>query len=207
MEKTRNRSIVIFDCDGVMFDSRRANINFYNHMLEHFGLPGMNKEQTEFVHMHTAHESVAHIFKGTAYVEAAQEYRMQMDYTPFIKDMIMEPGLKALLDWLYPKFDLAVATNRSNTIGEVLHSNGLSGYFGIVVSSLDVQNPKPHPEALTKILDFYGIGPEKAYYVGDSLVDEITASAAGITFISYKNRNLKADYHAEGLEDIVSILK
>jgi len=31
-----NISAVIFDCDGVMFDSRQANINFYNHILSHF---------------------------------------------------------------------------------------------------------------------------------------------------------------------------
>ena len=30
---------VIFDLDGVIFDSRQANIVFYNHLLEHVGMP------------------------------------------------------------------------------------------------------------------------------------------------------------------------
>ncbi|MBW2616136.1 MAG: HAD hydrolase-like protein, partial [Deltaproteobacteria bacterium] len=143
---------VIFDCDGVMFDSRQANINFYNHLLNRFNLPAMEEKQVPFIHMHTADESVQYLFRGTPHLEEAQAYRMNMDYTPFIKDMFIEPGLIELLRWLTPKFGLAVATNRSNTIEEVIVGNGLNGFFDIVVSSLDVQNPKPHPESLFKIL-------------------------------------------------------
>ena len=196
-------SSVIFDCDGVMFDSRQANIHYYNHLLAHFGLPPMTEDKVPFVHMHTADESVGYIFQGTPYVEEAEEYRLQMDYSPFIKDMIIEPGLKELLRALRPHFGLAVATNRSNTIGDVLERFGLTGFFDIVVSSLDVSNPKPHPEAIFKILDFFGIGPDQSIYVGDSMVDYETTNAAGVLFISYKNRELEADYHVDGLMDIV----
>ena len=196
-------SSVIFDCDGVMFDSRQANINYYNHLLAHFGLPPMTEDKVAFVHMHTANESVSYIFQGSPYVEEAEEYRLQMDYAPFIKDMIIEPGLKELLRALRPHFGLAVATNRSNTIGDVLERFGLTGFFDIVVSSLDVSNPKPHPEAIFKILDFFGIGPEQSIYIGDSMVDYETAQAAEVLFISYKNRELEADYHVDGLMDIV----
>ena len=199
-------SAVIFDCDGVMFDSRQANINFYNHILVHFGLPPMKENAVDFVHMHTADESIRHTFQGTPYVEQAQEYRMVMDYVPFIKDMIMEPGLKELLRLLKPKTGLAVATNRSNTIGKVLTCHGLRRYFNIVVSSLDVKNPKPHPESLFKILDFFRIDPEETIYVGDSLVDYETARGAGVPFISFKNRELKARHHVDNLLDIAAIV-
>ena len=138
-------SAVIFDCDGVLFDSRQANINFYNHILAHFGLPPMTEDQVSYVHMHTADESIRLIFQGTPYINEAQEYRMRLDYTPFINDMVMEPGLKELLKLLKPEFGIALATNRSNTIGKVLEWNGLDKYFDIVVSSLDVEKHKPHP--------------------------------------------------------------
>ena len=199
-------SVIIFDCDGVMFDSRQANINFYNHLLQHFGLPLMSEDKVAFVHMHTADKSIRHIFRDTPYMEMAQEYRMQMDYTPFLKDMIIEPELKMLLEGLRPKFGLAVATNRSNTIGEVLASYGLSKYFDIVVSSLDVKRPKPHPESLHKILKFFEVGPEEALYVGDSQVDNETSRAAGVPFMSYKNMELEADYHSDRLMDIAVLV-
>jgi len=199
-------SVIIFDCDGVMFDSRQANINFYNHLLQHFGLPLMREDQVTFVHMHTAEKSIRHIFRNTPYMEMAQAYRMRMEYTPFLKDMILEPELKPLLEDLRPRCGLAVATNRSNTIGEVLELYGLSKYFDIVVSSLDVKRPKPHPESLFKILKFFEVDPEEALYVGDSLVDNKTARAAGVPFMSYKNTELDADYHSDRLMDIALIV-
>jgi len=200
-------SVVIFDCDGVMFDSRQANINYYNQVLAKFGLSPLTEKDEEFVHMHTADESIQHIFRGTPFVEQAQAYRMQIDYALFIKDMIMEPGLKELLEILRPDYGLAVATNRSNTIGKVLESNGLTGFFDIVVSSLDVQTPKPHPESVYKILDFFQITPEQCLYVGDSFIDWQTARAAGVQLVAYKNEALKTPWKVNNLLEILDLLK
>ena len=195
-------SAVIFDCDGVMFDSRQANTNYYNYMLAHFNLPLMTEDEIEYIHMNTVDESVRYLFHKTSYLEEARDLRTRMDYTPYIKDMVIEPGLKTLLRKLKPEFGLAVATNRSDTIGKVLEHNGLGGLFDIVVSSLDVKNPKPHPESILKILDFFKIGPARSFYVGDSLVDNQTARAGGVVFIAYKNRSLEADYYADSMVDI-----
>ena len=201
-----NTSVIIFDCDGVMFDSRQANVNFYNQILSHFGLPPLTEKDIEFVHMHTAIESVDHIFRDTPYGSRAQEYRVELDYVPFIKDMVMEPGLKEVLNILKPSYGLAVATNRSNTIEKVLAMNGLRHYFDIVVSSLDVENPKPHPEPIFKILDFFRIEPKECLYVGDSEIDCTVCKASGVPFIAYKNKYLTADYYIESLLDILKIL-
>ena len=195
-------NVVIFDCDGVMFDSRASNIAFYNHLLARFGLPPMTEDKTDVVHMATAEESIRHVFEGSPYLEEALAYRLKMDYTPFFRAMRMEPGLKTLLQRLKPRFGLAVATNRSNTIGDVLSQHGLDAYFDIVVSSLDVRRPKPDPESLIKILDFFAIAAIEAVYVGDSLVDFNTARNAGVPFISYKNKGLEADYHVDSLEEV-----
>lgn len=202
----KRNSAVIFDCDGVMFDSRQANINFYNHLLERFDLPPMTEDQVAFVHMYTADESVRFIFEGSPYIEQAQKYRMEMDYTPFITELVMEAGLKELLRKLKPRYGLAVATNRSNTIGAVLESNGLKDFFDIVVSSLDVKNPKPDPEPLLKILDFFQLPPERSLYVGDSAIDYETARAADVPFVAFKNRELNARHHVDHLMDIAHLV-
>jgi phosphoglycolate phosphatase len=206
MNRKQKIGAVVFDCDGVMFDSRKANINFYNHLLTHFHLPPMEEKKVDFVHMHTADESIRHIFQGTPHVQEALAYRWEIDYAPFIRHMVMEPGLKELLSWLKPRFGLAVATNRSNTIGDVLETHGLKGFFDIVVSSLDVERPKPHPEAIFKILHFFQLAPDQTFYVGDSAVDYETAKGAGVIFISYKNRDLAADLHVNALMDIVHVV-
>lgn len=198
----KKKKAVIFDCDGVLFDSRDANIKYYNHILTHFDLPLMTEREIEYVHMHTASDSLRYILEHTPYLQEALRFARQVDYSKFIGDMMIEPGLKGLLSELKPRFGLAVATNRSNTIGKVLGHHGLDHFFDIVVSSLDVNHPKPHPESLIKIMDFFQIGPLESYYIGDSLVDYQTAIAAGVIFIAYKNRTLETNYVADSMMDL-----
>lgn len=157
--------------------------------------------------MHTSDESMEHIFSGTSYLEQAQSYRMQINYSPFIKDMVIEPGLKELLRILRPEYGLAVATNRGDTIEKVLEYYGLTGLFDIVVSSLDVQKPKPDPESIYKVLDFFKVSPKQAIYVGDSLVDCQTARAAEVLFVSYKNEALDTPWKVEGLMEIIGVIR
>ncbi len=208
MKALKQIKAVIFDCDGVLFDSKQANINFYNSIRAYFGLPPMDKEEEDYVHIHTAHESVDYIFRNAPHLrEKAQQYRLNMDYSPFIKYMKMEPGLVQLLDQLKKHgLKLAIATNRSNTIGPVLEYFGLKKFFDMVISSLDVRNTKPHPESLYKILDYFDISNKEAVYIGDSTVDYEMAKAAGVPFIAYKNKGLKADYHVDSLLDISRLI-
>ena len=207
MGKEKKIRAVIFDCDGVMFDSKMANINFYNHLLGKFGLPPMDEKETAFVHMATGSESVKHIFRKTEYFEKAEAYRMQIDYSPFIRDMLIEPGLKRLLRQLQTEYRLGIATNRSNTIGEVLERNALTEFFEIVVSSLDVKYPKPHPECLLKILDFFGLHGTEAVYIGDSSVDYETAGSAKVPFIAFGNNSLETPYRVESMDEVAAVIE
>ena len=56
--------LIVFDCDGVMFDSRYANQQFYNRLLTQFNHPPMDEGELEYVHMHNVTDSVNHIFRN-----------------------------------------------------------------------------------------------------------------------------------------------
>lgn len=199
--------VAVFDCDGVMFDSRQSNINYYNHVRHHFSLPSLTEDEISYVHMHTADESIKYIFNETKLTDRALKYRDRMDYRPFMSDMIIEPDLKDLLKTLKPKIGLAVATNRSNTIGEVLKTHDLEKYFDIVVSSLDVNHPKPHPESIFKILDFFQADQNHCIYIGDSKIDYQTARSSRVIFVSYRNPELKADFQIRRLRGILDVMR
>ena len=87
------------------------------------------------------------------------------------------------------------------------NTHGLTEFFDLVVSSLDVEHPKPHPESLFKILDFFQVGPERILYVGDSVVDEETARRAGVPFVAFGNEALKAYRHVRAMAEIRALLK
>ena len=91
--------IIIFDCDGVLFDSREANRSYYNQLLAQFDCPYMDEDEVQYVHSHNVTDSVAHIFRHHPHIrqELVDRYRTELDYTPFLQDMIMEPDLMDFL--------------------------------------------------------------------------------------------------------------
>ena len=201
-----NIKVVVFDCDGVMFDTINANMAYYNEILKHLGRPPLTPEQFAYCHSHTADQSIAHLFNDDQGFDKAQRYRKNMSYIPFLKYMVLEPYLKPLLETLRPRYKTAIATNRSDTMDQVLSEHHLEGYFDLVVSSMDVDRPKPYPDPLIKILDHFEIKANCALYVGDSELDQLAAKAAGVPFVAYQNKSLAADFHIGNLKEMARIL-
>jgi phosphoglycolate phosphatase len=199
--------LAIFDCDGVILDSREVNRAYYNAILMEFGRRLMNNNELSFVHMHTAEESVRYLFKDDmAAQKEALIYAQTLDYTRFINCLIMEPGVRDTIESLRPPMLTAVSTNRSTTMKRVIDIFGLDRLFDIIVCALDVSNPKPDPEGVFKILEMLGVEKDRTIYIGDSVVDEIVAYRAGIPLIAYKNKGLKAMIHVEHFVQIKTIL-
>jgi len=198
--------LVIFDCDGVMFDSKDANRIYYNQLLEKFGHPLMDEQEEDYVHSHNVLDSVNYIFrKYSREIEEVNQYRISVDYTPFLKYMVIEPDLKEFLGILKPKFYTAISTNRSNTMPSVMKMHDLESYFDLVVTSLDVEQPKPHTEGLVKILNHFQLSASEAVYIGDSMVDREHTAGVNMRLISFKNHDLPAEYHVNSFLEIPNL--
>jgi HAD superfamily hydrolase (TIGR01549 family) len=195
--------LLVFDCDGVMFDTADANYAYYNTFLEHFGRKPLTREQFEFVHAHTIDQALQYLFEGEEeIIRLAYEFRKGIDYGDFLKYLTIEPTLVDLLDRIRPQVRTAIATNRTDTMHRLLSEFGLEGRFDMVVTSLDVTRPKPDPEPLQKILDHFGLDSPDALYVGDSIVDARAAAAARMPFAAYRNRDLEATYFVDSLLEL-----
>ena len=200
--------LLIFDCDGVLFDSREANRAYYNHLLAHFGCPPMDEAEVEYVHVHNVFESVAHIFRNHDRVdmEAVDRYRRSLDYTPFLRYMIMEPDLLDFLRIIHPRMHTAISTNRTTTMDMILDIFGLRQWFGKVVTALDAGRPKPAPDGLYMILDHFGVAVDEAMYIGDSTVDQEHCQSVGMRLVAFKNPSLdRADYHVNSFLEILEL--
>ncbi len=197
---------VAFDCDGVMFDTQKANRAYYNDILAFFGRPPMSDEQFRYAQMQTVDKSLEMLFPDKNDYAAAQKYRKVHGYGPYIRYMEMEPDLVAVLAYLRDRYSTAVATNRTDTMGRVLEAHDIRAYFDKVVTALDVKNPKPAPDVLLCLLEYFGISSSELLYIGDSKVDEAAAAAAGVPFAAYDNPALDADYHIRRLSEIKTIV-
>ncbi len=194
--RTKRIKVVALDCDGVLFDSREANIQFYSHIMEKIGRPPVRADQHEFIHMHPVRQSLVYLIgnEGEDF-DRAYAYFRKIDFSPFNGYLQPEPGLFEFLKLAQSRYRTALATNRTVSTLELLKLYGLDTYFDLVVSASDVQNPKPHPEIMERILTQFRVLPDHVVYIGDSKVDEVLAKATGVRFVGYKNPALDADLH------------
>jgi phosphoglycolate phosphatase len=199
--------VIIYDCDGVLIDSKESNRAFYNHILARFGLPPLSEEQLEVIHVSTAQEALDYLFQGHPALEEAQDYQRAINNAPFLALLRLEPHIQEVLARLRPRYHTAIATNRGKSLPLVLQALGITECFDLTISAYDVTHPKPHPEGLGKILAHFGIRPEAALYIGDAALDKEVAAKAGVPFAAYKNPGLAARYHLKDHLDLLPILR
>ena len=207
MEQPALLKLIVFDCDGVMFDSRKANCMYYNHLLSHFGLPPMSSTEEDYAHMHNVSDSIRHIFRHyeTPTLADVHIFRNKGDYSPFLPYMEIEPDLVTFLEKTKNKYHLAISTNRTNTLIPLLQSYNLEGYFGKIMTAANVARPKPAPDALLEILDHFKCQPQEAIYIGDSILDEQHAAACNVPLIAFKNSALQAQYYVQCFMSILQL--
>jgi len=175
---------VIFDCDGVLFDSWHANVAFYNAVLAALGRPPLDAAGEHQAHMLSSPQLFAALFgDDPELVARARATAHAVDYGPFYHQMVPAPRLHELLAQLKADYRLAMATNRGLTVEGVVRAFGLEPYLELAVGINDVPRPKPFPDMLEKCLGHFGIAPPHAVYVGDAPSDYAAARAAGMHFV------------------------
>ncbi len=196
---------IIFDCDGVLFESRKANLAYYNAVLEHFDeVPVKDSDHTKAHLCHTA--ASPHVFVqllGEERAPKALSIAAELDYRQFIPYMTPEPGMKEALAKLAGFFPLAVATNRGYSMPSILDHFGLSGFFQTVVTSKDVAQPKPAPDMLHEAAKRLQFATHELLFVGDSELDQAAAKTAGMPFAVYRGElqaDVRLEHHAELVE-------
>jgi phosphoglycolate phosphatase len=199
---------VIYDCDGVLFDSFEANTKLYNDFCVKMGREPLRPEEMEYVHTHTVYEAIHFIFgKDEEMEKGALELLKQIDLREYIVYLKMEPNLLQTLDRLKEKGIIrAISTNRTTSMKHIMERFGLWPFFDMVVTALDVKNPKPHPESIEKIIQAFNLNREEAIFIGDSEVDQQTAKSSGIKFIAYKNRGIANDAFIQDHLDLFNLL-
>ncbi|MEW5914661.1 MAG: HAD hydrolase-like protein [Thermodesulfobacteriota bacterium] len=198
---------VIFDLDGVLFDSLDSNIAFYNHVLGALGLPPRAHEVAHIIHREAVQGSLrALVGEGELY-ERAMDYCRSMDLTPFIKELKLYPGVVDTVRALRGRLRTAVATNRITTARRSLAHFGLLELFDEVVTPTEAGGvPKPEPAMMYEVLRRLGLSVEQVVYVGDSSVDEGLCQASGVRLVAFRNPQLAAWAHLERLSDLPALL-
>jgi phosphoglycolate phosphatase len=198
---------VVFDCDGVLFDSWHANVAYYNAIRAALGLPPMDAALEERAHFLAASSVLEEMFgRDPALIVEARRIAARTDYEPFFELMAPMPGLFDVLTALRPAWRLGMATNRGATVPQVMRRFGLDAWLDAAVGVLDVARPKPAPDVILECLARLGVPASSGVYVGDTESDLIAADAAGVQFVAV-GRDAWSAHHVRELRALPAMLE
>ncbi len=198
---------VIFDCDGVIVDSKEGNALYYNKILAAFDLPPITKDQEAFTYMSTVQQALEYLIPQHLHPQIKEVATKTVNYG---RDIMPQVGLKPQFHdfalWLQAKnIRCAVHTNRANGMQFVVDKFPFLQNFSPIMTAAQVA-PKPSPEGIFAILEQWQLPKEAVLFVGDSQTDQQASAAAGVAFAAYENAQLSATVNVDSFHALQDIL-
>ena len=141
--------LVIFDADGVLFDSIESNIAYYNAILRRVGEPVLDAaEETRSISCAADEMFIARARGDQGKLEAMRAVARSLDGSVFFQMLKPPLELRPFMVQLRTRYRLGLATNRSQTLPKLVEHLKLEGIFDAIASVLDGVPPKPAPDIL-----------------------------------------------------------
>lgn len=180
--------LVIFDMDGIIFDSEKLYMHFLKIMMKRYHYILTKRQYISTLGLTDLATKIkmqelfgADFTFDKIYSQAKQEMMTYIEK----KNIPLKDGILNLLNFLKSNnYKIAIASSTDKTtIFYYLQKSNLNHYFDYIVGDDDVINSKPHPEIFLKACDKINIDPSKALVLEDSPNGLLAAIRANITAI------------------------
>ena len=177
---------VVFDMDGVIFDTERLVIEFWKEVAKKHNIP--NVEHTCIQCLGTNRVRTREIF--------LENYGADFPYDPYRAEVTelfnthykgvplpTKPGIRELLSYLQEqdiKVGLASSTAQ-HLVRDEIGTAGLLPYFQTLVCGDMVEHSKPTPDIFLKACEILNADPTKSIAIEDSFNGIRSAHCAGMT--------------------------
>ena len=171
---------IVFDLDGTLADTFPTVLRIFNRLMS----PRMGREWNfeELVPYFGPPETVMfrNIFpEGTDLDEVSEEfYRLSREDGADIRPF---GGIREIVDDLRKSgVRLGVYSGATTEAARIRISHaGMLELFEVVLGGDQVNNYKPHPEGLIRMISHFGVEPKSVLYIGDMVADIDAGRGAG----------------------------
>lgn len=210
---------IVFDMDGLMFDTERIAMDGWDYAASELGLEIPREIQVKTLGL--TEENTKQLFEdymGENFdFYKAKDLRISYVYSYIEKNGVpLKEGLIELLDYLKAnKYAIAVATSTEEEKAKyLLKKAGIYGYFNVVVCGNMIEKGKPEPDIYLKASELLGIPPSECLALEDSISGILSADRAGmksvmIPDIVQPNQEIKNLLYAylTSLLDVIKLLE
>lgn len=210
---------VIFDMDGVIFDSERAVYGIWKELSEKYGFAEIDKVyiRTIGVTRDVTRKIICDHYGPDFPYEKYQEESSRMFQSRYDGGRLpLKPGIKDLLVYLKGKeYKIAIASStRAVRVRKQVEEAGLIEYFDVIVGGDMVSRSKPEPDIFLTTSELLGAKPSSTYVIEDSYNGIRAAYAGGFIPVMVPDMipaddemKQKAAYIFDRLKDIKSIIR
>ena len=176
---------VVFDMDGVLFDTERLCKDCWIALSKEYEIPNMEEVYALCIGVNVqATRQIVYENYGKDFPFEEYDRRASEMYNRYIAEhgVPVKDGVRETLEALAKagvKIAVASSTRREKVL-RLLASAGIDRYFTAVVGGDTVTHSKPHPEIFLKACEALGVAPEEAIAVEDSHNGIRSAHAAGM---------------------------
>lgn len=207
MNKNILYKAVVFDMDGVIFDSERAVMQCWKEVASRHNIPDIEKAilACTGTTMVRTREIILNLYGADfPYDEYARESSVIFHSRYDGGRLPMKPGVKELLTFLKErgkKIALASST-RQQVVTDELRDAGIIEYFDRIICGDMVSRSKPAPDIFLKACEELNVSPSDSYAIEDSYNGIRAAHAGGLHPIMVPDL-LPADEEMQSLAEIV----
>ena len=164
---------VIFDMDGVIFDSENLVIKCWKVVADKYGIKDVETACRECLGVNSA-EAKERFLKKYGEEFPYDEYKSEMSAlyheTAASGGLDLKPGIVELLTFLKEnKYGLAVASStRKAVVESQLRNAGILDFFDEIICGDMVKKSKPEPEIYLTAAEKIKVNPENCYAIEDS---------------------------------------
>ncbi len=173
---------VIFDADGTILDTRELIFQAYEHVLSQHGYDVPSRES--FFDEVRGNAADVTYRKRAVHHDPDELVKIHRLFQAEHVDLWSAyEGLHELLATIQNAgIKLGMCTSRGSGVIPMLEQADVKNFFGSIVHADMVQNHKPHPEPLLRVLAELDVAPQYAVMVGDTDADIGAGKAVGVFF-------------------------
>jgi phosphoglycolate phosphatase len=177
-------SLIVFDLDGTLVDSRLDLAESTNEMLGTYGAPALPVDAVAAMVGEGAKVLVARALEAAGIeadvLDALARFREIYDRRLLVHTRPY-PGIEQVVSGLFENHTLAVLTNKPEAPSRrLLDAFGLATYFRKIVGGDSGPARKPDPAGLHMLMAEFGAASRSTWLVGDSMIDVETARRAEV---------------------------
>lgn len=176
---------VIFDMDGVIFDSEQAIVDLWVELAKEENIPNIKDTIMKCIGINeNATEQVMFEAYGQDFPYRELKKIISKRYHEKYDDgrLPMKPFVKELLEYLKGQgYKMAIASStKSPTVIMQIKAANIYEYFDVVIGGEMVSRSKPNPDIFLKAVEDLGANPEDTYVIEDSYNGIRAAYAANL---------------------------